>query len=333
MGKFAGAIVVNKEKGYTSHDVVAILRRLLNEKAGHTGTLDPNATGVLPVCFGKATKFSEHFMSENKSYAAEVILGVATTTGDVTGDILLENGSSQRAIYSSHLRFENTDASRARSGSAHGINGENPLVRELSLRQNLNLSRQDIEKTVDAFKGVYMQTPPMYSAIKMGGKKLYEMARSGQTIERRLRPVGIFDIKIVDFFGNSFIINVDCSKGTYIRSLCTDIGEKLGAGATMGELKRTRSGKFTLDGAFTIGQIRESENKWGLVTPIERLLPYPFAELKPAGLGGAKNGNPVKLGNLSHIDAKSPKHWLQAEGKTIGLFSLKNDSLVCEVML
>ena len=314
MAKFPGVVVVHKEKGYTSHDVVAILKRLYNEKAGHSGTLDPNATGVLPIFFGKATKFAESFLSDTKSYVAEVILGVTTTTGDVTGEVL--PGSDIEGTHSFGTRY-----------------GESPLAREVSLGKNLNFSVPEIENVFTSFKGDIMQTPPMYSAIKIGGKKLYELARKGETVERKPRLVSIYDIKLLEFRKNSFTIFVDCSKGTYIRSLCTDIGAKLGCGAIMGDLSRTRSGQFSIDRALTIDEIKSSTDVWSLVTPIEELLPYPAAVPKPMALTGVKNGNPVKLENLSYVDTTSPKHWLRADGRTIGLFSLRKDSLVCEVML
>ena len=290
MGKFAGVVVINKEKGYTSHDVVAILKRLYKEKTGHSGTLDPNATGVLPVCIGRATKFAGFFMSEKKSYVAEVVLGVTTTTGDLTGEVL-------------------------RDGPCPGF------------------LACDIENVLGSFRGKYMQTPPMYSAIKVGGRKLYEIARSGGTVEREPREVEVFDLRLLEHRKNSFTISVDCSKGTYIRALCTDIGEKLGCGAAMGDLTRTRSGGFRIEDSVTIEEVKNSGNVRSLATPIEQLLPYPIAVLKPVAYAGAKNGNPVKLANLSLVDTGSPKHWLQADGKTVGLFSLINDSLVCEVML
>ena len=308
MAKFAGVVVVNKEKGFTSHDVVAIIKRLYKEKAGHSGTLDPNATGVLPVCIGKATKFADFFIASDKSYIAEVILGVTTITGDVTGAITHED-------------------------EAITFKGENPSVRELSLEQSLDFSTQLLTSTLESFRGTYLQTPPMYSAIKVGGKKLYELARSGETVERKPRQVEIYDIKLLELSKNSFTMSVDCSKGTYIRALCTDIGEKLGCGATMGNLHRTKSGKFGIDNASTIEMIRKNGDRWSLVTPIEELLPYPAAMLKPVAFNSAKSGNPVKLANLSRFDSESTRHWLQADGKTIGLFSLKNDCLVCEVML
>lgn len=309
MAKFAGVVVINKEKGYTSHDVVAILKRLYNEKAGHTGTLDPNATGVLPICIGKATKLANYFLSDTKVYIAEVILGVTTDTGDITGTIT-------ECYNNSYMQ-----------------NGENTYVREMSLRQTLKFTPQKIEETLESFKGRYMQTPPMYSAIKIGGRKLYEIARSGETVERKPRPVEIYGIELLEFHSNSFTISVECSKGTYIRSLCTDIGEKLGCGATMGELQRTRSGQFGIDRALTINDVKNTDNIWRLVTPVEELLPYPAAVLQPSSYNSAKNGNPVKLSDLYRVDITSQKHWLQADSKTIGLFSKRDDSLVCEVML
>ena len=314
MAKFPGVVVVNKEKGYTSHDVVAILKRLYKTKAGHSGTLDPNATGALPVFIGKATKFVNYFITDDKSYEAEVILGVTTTTGDVTGEVLPVSG------------IENSQRIGER-------NEENPLAREISLGKDLSFTVQEIENVLVSFKGDILQTPPMYSAIKIGGKKLYELARKGETVERKPRPVSIYDIMLLDYRKNSFTISVDCSKGTYIRSLCADIGEKLGCGATMGDLIRTKSGQFGIDGALTISDIRSSSDVWSLTTPIERLLPYPAAMLKPVAFCNAKNGNPVKLEDLSYVDTTSPKHWLQSDGEIIGLFSLRNNCLTCEVML
>ena len=310
MAACAGIINVNKEKGFTSFDIVAILRRLFKQKAGHTGTLDPNAAGVLPVCLGKATKFSEYFMSQNKSYTAEVLLGVRTTTDDVTGEILYR-----------------TPAPTAQNHSAE------QLVREESMRKKINLTQHDITKTVETFKGKQMQMPPMYSAIKINGKKLYEIARTGQTVERKARHIEIYDINITSFAKNSFTINVDCSKGTYIRSLCSDIGEKLGCGAVMGDLVRTRSGQFEICGALTISKIKDANDPWLYVKKIEELLPYPFAILKTNAYNSAKNGNPVKLSCLSDYDPNSSKHWLKSNEETIGLFSLHKNNLICEVML
>lgn len=210
-----GVINIYKEKGYTSHDVVNIVRKALNKvKTGHTGTLDPDAEGVLPICIGKATKIAEYITADIKQYKAVVTLGTTTTTLDSTGDIIKVC--------------------------------------------DINCTKNEIESTVLSFKGEYMQTPPMYSAIKVNGKKLYELAREGKNIERKKRLIKIYDINIIDFIDEKNIkIDVVCSKGTYIRSLCSDIGEKLGCGAHMSELVRTRSGNFFIDDSITINKFKE----------------------------------------------------------------------------
>ena len=292
MGSFAGVVNVNKEKGYTSFDVVAILRRLYDVKAGHTGTLDPNATGVLPICLGKATKFSETFMGGTKRYTAEVVLGVTTSTGDMTGEVVTRQ------------------------------------AKDVSLP-----GKQKITAAVMSFMGKQEQVPPMYSAIKVGGKKLYDLARAGKTIHRKARPVEIYEIEAFSFGEGSFKINVCCSKGTYIRSLCSDIGEMLGCGATMGDLVRTRSGPFCIEDALTVGEIKEKSDIRSLVVPLGELLPYPTAQIDPACAKNAKNGNPVKLSNLVSYDTESKKHWLKNKDEVIGLFRLEPGLLKCEVLL
>ena len=210
MKDISGVINIYKEKGFTSHDVVNIVRKKLGRiKTGHTGTLDPDATGVLPICFGKATKLSEYIASSIKEYKAVVCLGKTTTTQDESGEILTE----KEVLY----------------------------------------DRQDIINVVDTFKGEIMQTPPMYSAIKVSGKKLYELAREGQEIERKKRKINIYDIKIDRFIDKEhFEFTVVCSKGTYIRSLCSDIGDMLGCGAYMQSLIRTRSGNFYIEDAIKL---------------------------------------------------------------------------------
>ncbi len=214
-----GVINVYKEKGYTSHDVVAIVRKTLNiKKVGHTGTLDPDAEGVLPVCIGQATKLADYIMAERKSYTAEITFGAETTTQDASGDIIKE--------------YEYTfDENRLR-------------------------------EVIDTFKGEQTQVPPMYSAIKVNGKKLYELAREGKEIERKARKITIYDIRIVDIMPpNRAIIEIDCSKGTYIRSLCSDIGNKLGWGAFMSSLTRTASGKFKLNEAVKLDELKNAAER------------------------------------------------------------------------
>lgn len=211
-----GIIIVKKEKGFTSHDVVAKLRGILQKKKiGHTGTLDPDATGVLPVCVGKATKVCDLLTNKDKTYVAEVKLGITTDTLDMTGEVL-----SQKEV---------------------------------------QLSEEDLRKTLEQFRGNIEQVPPMYSAIKVNGKKLYELARKGIEVERKARTVTIHELILQDISleKQEFTIEVTCSKGTYIRSLCHDIGEVLGCGAAMKSLVRTKVGQFSLEQAKTLSEIQE----------------------------------------------------------------------------
>lgn len=218
---FSGIVNIYKEKDFTSHDVVAIVRSGFRAyggaKVGHTGTLDPNATGVLPVCIGPATRLVDYIMDTNKTYKAEVLFGKTTDTYDITGEVLEEK--------------ENTN------------------------------SVEEIEKVILSFVGGYEQVPPMYSALKHNGRKLYELAREGKEIEREARFVGIDKIDILELTKERAVINVDCTKGTYIRSLCHDIGTKLGCGAVMGDLERTQTGTFTKEDSITVDEFREYMEK------------------------------------------------------------------------
>ena len=207
-----GIINVYKEKGFTSHDVVAKLRGICKQKKiGHTGTLDPDAEGVLPVCLGNATKLCDMLTDQTKEYEAEFLLGVTTDTQDISGKILQN--------------------------------------REVQVTEDL------LSVAILSFVGEYDQIPPMYSAIKVNGKKLYELAREGKEIERKARRVEILSITILTIDLPRFKIRVKCSKGTYIRTLGFDIGEKIGCGATMTSLLRTRVGDFKVEEALTLSQI------------------------------------------------------------------------------
>lgn len=261
-----GIINVKKEKGYTSHDVVAKLRGILHtKKIGHTGTLDPDATGVLPVCVGKATKVCDLLTDKNKTYVAEVKLGVTTDTQDMTGEILTE--------------------------------------------REVEVTKEEIQKCCDAFRGEIQQIPPMYSAIKINGKKLYELARQGKEVERRPRTVTIHELLLCDVTleKKEFTIEVTCSKGTYIRTLCQDIGEKLGCGATMKSLVRTRVGRFTLEDAKTLGEIEHQVKTIGtqdLFLPIDRVLDgFRRCDVQAKAMNFLRNGNLVKpsLCNLKDL--------------------------------
>ena len=199
-----GIINVYKEKGFTSHDVVAKLRGIVGQKKiGHTGTLDPDATGVLPVCLGKATKLCDLLTDKDKTYEAVMLLGMTTDTQDVTGRILEEKSTE-------------------------------------------TLTADKVREVIESFIGDYDQIPPMYSALKVNGKKLYELAREGKVVERKARPVKILDIRIIEMNLPRVRMEVSCSKGTYIRTLCHDIGEQLGCGGCMESLIRTRVSINTL---------------------------------------------------------------------------------------
>ena len=190
MAEFQGIIVIHKEKGFTSHDVVAKLRGILHmKKIGHTGTLDPDATGVLPVALGKGTKLVDLLTDKEKTYEAVLHLGITTDTQDMSGAVLKERGVS--------------------------------------------VTEEEVKEVLRSFVGEQMQFPPMYSALKVDGKKLYELAREGKTVERKARPVCFYEIEPLEIHLPLVKIRVTCSKGTYIRTLCHDVGEKLGCGGCM----------------------------------------------------------------------------------------------------
>ena len=207
-----GIFIINKESGWTSFDVVAKMRGILQmKKIGHTGTLDPAATGVLPVCVGKATKLVEKVAGEDKEYLAVMLLGEVTDTQDKTGEVIK--------------------------------------------KQDVNATEDEVVEAIKSFIGGYDQLPPMYSAKKVNGKKLVDLARKGVEVERKPRFVDIIDIRIEEVALPRVRMRVTCGKGTYIRTLCNDIGEKLGCGGCMESLVRTRVGEYTLDKAITLGEL------------------------------------------------------------------------------
>ena len=210
----SGIINVYKEKGSTSFDVVAKLRGILKtKKIGHTGTLDPDAEGVLPVCIGRATKVCDILTDKDKVYEAVMLLGVETDTQDTSGEVLR--------------------------------------------RLPVEVSEEAVEDAILSFVGEYAQVPPMYSALKVNGKKLYELAREGRTVERKARKVNIFSIEILEINLPRVRMSVHCSKGTYIRTLCHDIGQQLGCGGCMEKLLRTKVGIFELSDTLKLSEIDE----------------------------------------------------------------------------
>lgn len=229
----SGVIVIDKHEGVTSFRIISILRRLFDtSQVGHTGTLDPMATGVLPVLIGRAVKASEYIMAQDKCYTAELKLGLETDTEDVTGEVL-----------------RRSDA----------------IPDETAVRE-----------CIDSFVGEIFQVPPMYSAIKVDGRKLVDIAREGGEVERRPRQVKISSIETEMLSHDTYRLHVSCSKGTYIRTLCADIGKKLGCGAAMSALRRTRTGEFTLGDAYTVEQLENMtlEERQSLVLPAEALFSH-----------------------------------------------------------
>ncbi len=278
-----GIINVYKEKGFTSFDVVAKLRGILKQKKiGHTGTLDPDAVGVLPVCLGSATKLCDMLTDKKKEYIAEFILGKETDTQDISGQVLKE--------------------------------------RTVTCRED------EVRAVIQSFVGDYDQLPPMYSAIKVDGKRLYELARQGKEVERKTRPVTFYEIEILKLELPYVSIRVLCSKGTYIRTLCHDIGQKLGCGAAMTSLERTRSGQFTKDNAYTLAEIEKIRDTGGvdsIIMPVDTV----FMDLPSLIVTGELekkilNGNLIYKNECKEADISD----CFSEGKKVRIYKRNDDS-------
>ncbi len=261
---YHGIINVYKEAGYTSHDVVAKLRGILKQKKiGHTGTLDPAAVGVLPVCLGSGTRLCDMLTDKSKEYVAILRLGITTDTQDTTGSVLAEK-----------------------------------VVRT---------TVEEVTRTIESFVGEYHQIPPMYSALKVNGKKLYELARAGKEVEREARQVHIEAIEILSMNLPEVEIRVACSKGTYIRTLCHDIGTALGCGGAMASLKRTRSGDFTIDSAYTLTQLQQlaDQNKIAeIVLKVDKVFEHlPMIVVQESSHKLLANGNRISDSQITERPA------------------------------
>lgn len=246
-----GIIILDKPVGKTSHDMVYTMRKLTGiKKVGHTGTLDPMATGVLPVCIGNATKVADMLTLSDKCYIAELILGMTTDTQDADGEVLTEC--------------------------------------------EVGCTEDEIRSVINSFVGEIEQIPPMYSAIKQNGKKLYELARKGIEVERKSRKVTINSIDILEINGERVTIKVSCSKGTYIRTLCEDIGIKLHVGAYMNTLRRVKTGPFTIDESHTVKELnllKDAGNIDSVLIPVDRMfMEYPEIILNPKQVKSITNG-------------------------------------------
>lgn len=269
---YHGIVIVHKEKGFTSHDVVAKMRGICGQKKiGHTGTLDPEATGVLPVCLGNGTRLCDMLTERDKEYVALLRLGVETDTQDMTGTVL----------------------------SSRPVEVGEPQVREAAW----------------FFQGSYMQTPPMYSALKVNGKKLYELAREGKEVERQAREVRIGEIEILAMTLPVVRLRVVCSKGTYIRTLCADIGQKLGCGGAMESLVRTRVGNFSLEEALTLTQLQELKDQGRLsqaILPVESVFQNcPVLHVREDLVRLLENGNALTVEQTAEKERYTRGRWVR----------------------
>ena len=260
---YNGIILVDKPADWTSHDVVAKLRGILHERrVGHSGTLDPMATGLLTVFVGRATRAVQFAETYNKRYVASLRCGYSTDTQDTSGRVTAQTGIS-------------------------------PTEAELT-------------DVLPEFTGEISQIPPMYSAIKVSGKKLYELARKGETVERKPRTVNISELSLVGHDGDDFVLSVSCSKGTYIRTLCNDIGERLGCLACMSALRRTNAGPFDVRDAHTLSEIAEDPERY--IIPVDSL----FSEHPAIELSAAQTAK-LKCGNILNVSAKNGTYRVYGE--------------------
>lgn len=271
----------------TSHDVVSRVRRKTGiKKVGHTGTLDPNAAGVLPICIGQATKISQYLLDSKKTYRAELTLGIKTDTQDIYGTVLET--------------------------------------------KHPNVSQDLIEETILSFMGEYNQIPPMYSALKVKGKKLYELARDGIEVKREPRKLTIYNIDIISIGDCRVLFDVTCSKGTYIRTLCHDIGELLGCGGVMSFLLRTESSDFSIHSAITLEEMQDTEDIKKILRPID----YPLKHIAKINLDNkyknlALNGNKIFLDKVSLDDSRIIENnivRIYLEQEFIGIGEIKKDT-------
>ena len=244
-----GIVIVDKPQDWTSQDVTARLRRVFQtRRIGHGGTLDPMATGVLPVFVGRATRAVEFFEHAGKTYETVLRLGITTDTEDITGQVLS--------------------------------------------RQEVRVTRDQAEEALEAFWGEILQVPPMYSALKVNGQKLCDLARKGKEVERKPRPVTIHQLELLDFTGQTMALRVRCSKGTYIRTLCKDIGQALGCGGCMAQLRRTQAGAYTIDQAVPLETLLQAERPEQYLRGVDTLFAHlPAVTLTAKQELRCRNGN------------------------------------------
>ena len=248
-----GIVIVDKPQGWTSQDVTARLRRVFQtRRIGHGGTLDPMATGVLPVFVGRGTRGVEFFEHADKTYEAVLQLGITTDTEDTSGEVLEE--------------------------------------------KEVHISETEFAEILTQFRGKIMQVPPMYSALKINGQKLVDLARKGKTVERQPREIEIFELTMLEFSGTTARLRVKCSKGTYIRTLCKDIGEALGCGGCMAALRRVQAGEYTIEEAVPLQTLLDTENPEQYLRPVDSMFRnYPEVVLSPNQEKRCRNGNSFSM--------------------------------------
>lgn len=285
---YDGIINVYKEQGFTSHDVVAKMRGILGQrKIGHTGTLDPAAEGVLPVCVGKGTRLCDMLTDKDKTYRATLLLGTVTDTQDITGTVL-----------------KTTDTGA--------------------------LTEEEVRTVILSFVGDYLQVPPMYSALKVDGKKLYELAREGKEVERKARPVKIHEIVIESVELPEVVMSVTCSKGTYIRTLCHDIGEKLAVGGCMKTLLRIQVGRFSMEESRTLSELQKLKDEGRIseaVLPVEEVfkeLPRIVADSETMDKL-LRNGNPFRYKEIRDVRAGDAFCVYDSKGQFIGVYEFSEE--------
>ena len=296
---YHGMINVYKEKGFTSHDVVAKLRGICKQKKiGHTGTLDPDAVGVLPVCLGCATRLCDMLTDKDKEYVAVLRLGITTDTQDATGKVLAE--------------------------------------------KEVSVSEEEVRAVIASFEGEQLQIPPMYSALKVNGKKLYELAREGKEIERKARPIVVHEIEILSENMPEFTIRIKCSKGTYIRTICHDIGQKLSCGGVMVSLKRTKVGNFGIEDAYTLSQIEDMAKEGKLceiLLPVEKVFEkLPEIRVKETAMKALLNGNQLKKEEILMLSDEALKaeevRVYGADGRFYGVYGYQEGrKLFCPIKM
>lgn len=285
---YDGIINVYKEKGFTSHDVVARMRGILGQKkVGHTGTLDPQAEGVLPVCAGKGTRLCDMLTDRDKTYRAVLLLGTVTDTQDTSGTVL-------------------------------------------ETRDTGFLTEEAVREAIQSFTGDYLQIPPMYSALKVNGKKLYELARQGMEVERAARPVKILEIRIESMNLPEVVMTVSCSKGTYIRTLCHDIGRKLGCGGCMKALVRTRVGIFSIENSITLDMLEKLKAEGRLseaVIPVTEM----FSGLRKIRSDNGtldrllQNGNPFRKKESPEPEDRESFRVYDSRDRFIGIYEFRKE--------